>query len=160
MLGICHQMILKLVDAYDVVCDRTTSNKFWKLFQGIYDLFWQKIGPKVVISTLFQLRTIQPATWLPSGLSGGGLRYVNGGGWWHSGKMSAAPVRVKGMHPFPLRLPRTLALESHPHPGPASARSTGAQRQPEIHILGRVMSPSSHACQLWSLCHGGCWWEY
>jgi len=66
--------------------------------------------------------------------------------------MSAAPVGVKGMHPFPLRLPRTLALGSHPRPGPGGARCTGAQRLPEIQILGRVMPPSSHACQVcqWS----------
>ena len=41
--------------------------------------------------------------------------------------LSAAPVGVKGMHPFPLLLPRTLALGSHPRPGPGSARCTGAQ---------------------------------
>jgi len=66
--------------------------------------------------------------------------------------LSAAPVGVKGMHPFPLLLPRTLALGSHPRPGPGSARCTGAQRLPEIQILGRVMPPSSHACQVcqWS----------
>ena len=69
--------------------------------------------------------------------------------------LSAAPVGVKGMHPFPLLLPRTLALGSHPRPGPGSARCTGAQRLPEIQILGRVMPPSSHACQLRSLRHGG-----
>ena len=49
----------------------------------------------------------------------------------------------------------TVAMGSHTRPGPGSARCTGAQRLPEIQILGRVMPPSSHACQLRSLRHGG-----
>ena len=34
--------------------------------------------------------------------------------------------RVQGMSPFPLQLPRTMALASRPRPGPGGARCTGA----------------------------------
>jgi len=53
MFNITYQFILKFVDTRWVVNDRTTNNKFWKLFYGIYDLFWQKNWPKVFISTVF-----------------------------------------------------------------------------------------------------------
>ena len=80
-------------------------------------------------------------------------RSGNGGGWWHSGKDCPplpSPVGVKGMPPFPLRLPRTLALGSRRGPGPGGARCTGAQRF--IQILGRLMPQFSHARQACQVC--------
>jgi len=65
---------------------------------------------------------------------------------------SSWPPGVKGMPSFPLRLPRTLALGSRPRPGPGGTLCTGAQRLPEIQILGRVMPPSTHAWQACQVC--------
>ena len=56
------------------------------------------------------------------------------------------------MPPFHLRLPRTLALGSRPCPGPSGAHGTGAQRLPEIQILGRLMPQFSHARQACQVC--------
>ena len=56
------------------------------------------------------------------------------------------------MPPFPHRLPKTLALGSRPCPGPGGARCTGAQRLPEIQILGRLMPLFSHARQACQVC--------
>jgi len=53
MFDSISQLILKFVGTYWVVADRTTNNKFWNFFWGIYDLFCQKIEPKVIISTVF-----------------------------------------------------------------------------------------------------------
>jgi len=53
MIGFIYQLILKFVDTYGSVVHRTTNYKFWKPFEGIYGLFWQKNWPKVVISTVF-----------------------------------------------------------------------------------------------------------
>jgi len=80
-------------------------------------------------------------------------RFGNGGGWWHSGKDCPPlpfPVGVKGMPPFPLQLPRTMALGSRPGPGPGGASCTGAQRF--IQILGRLMPRFSHARQACQVC--------
>ena len=66
--------------------------------------------------------------------------------------LSAAPVGGKTMPPFPLRLPRTLALGSRARPGPGGTLCTGAQRLPEIQILGRLMQWFSHAWQACQVC--------
>ena len=67
-------------------------------------------------------------------------------------RLSAIPVGGKGMPPFPLGLPQTLALGSRPCPGPGGARCAGAQRLPEIQILGRLVLQFSHARQACQVC--------
>ena len=64
MIGIIYQLILKFVDTYGSVVHRTTNDKFWKPFEGIYGLFWQIFWPKVVISAVFAFYVpIIPEIW-------------------------------------------------------------------------------------------------
>ena len=68
-----------------------------------------------------------------------------------SGKDYPVLVGGKGIPPFSILLPQTLAMESHPRPGPGGTRCTGEERLPVTQTLGRVMPLSSHArlpCQV------------
>jgi len=61
--------------------------------------------------------------------------------------LSCAPVGGKGMRPFSILLPQTLAMESHPHPDPGDTRCTEKSACQQFKLRGVLcLCPLTPCC--------------